>query len=204
MRLRRSVWLVVVLAVWIPVLAEEAPSSGSGTYQVDRGHTHIGFAVRHFGFTMVRGTFTDFSGVIRYDEKSPEQSSVQVTIKTASIESHNADRDEALRSPAFLDVEKYPEITFSSKRIESRDEKWVAVGDLTMHGVTKEISLPFSMAGPYESPAAGMAPVIGVDATLVIDRQEYGISFHRVLDNGALFVDNEVKIEINIEAILAE
>jgi len=168
-------------------------------YQIDPVHSSIGFTVRHMVIANVKGYFKEFSGTIYYDENDITRSSVSVTIKTASINTENPKRDAHLRSPDFFDAEKYPEITFKSKRILKEKDGYVAVGDLTMRGVTREIRIPFHILGKVTDPWGNTR--IGVEASLKLNRHDYGISWSQTLDNGGLVVGDEVKIDLNIEAV---
>jgi polyisoprenoid-binding protein YceI len=171
----------------------------AGTWTIDPSHSNISFAVRHLGLSTCRGRFDDYAGTIRIDAENPEKSSVQVTIKAASIDTDIAQRDEHLRGPDFFDVAKYPEMTFRSKRIEKgREDVYLAHGTLTMRGVSREIVLPFVAAGPVPDQRAGRR--IGFDADVRLNRQDYGLKFHQVLDNGALAIANNVDVSISVEA----
>ncbi len=174
-------------------------SLGADRYEIDPVHTSIGFAVRHFVINKVRGHFTNFSGTILYDEEDITKTSFSVTIKAASIDTRHFKRDKDLRSPDFLDVKKYPVITFQSTRIEKMGQGYVAIGTLTMHGVSKEIALPFTIPGKVKDPWGNTR--IGVEAAITVNRQDYGISWSQRMDSGGLVVGNEVQIEINVEAI---
>jgi polyisoprenoid-binding protein YceI len=110
-------------------------------------------------------------------------------------------RDDHLRNPDFFDAEKYPQITFKSTRVERRRGGMVATGMLTMHGVSREIALPFKVAGPIKDPRAGGR--IGIETRVRLNRQDYGLKYHQVLDNGALAIANDVDIEISLEAVPA-
>ena len=124
-------------------------------YFIDKNHSNVGFLIRHL-FTKVPGRFTDFSGQISFDEANPEQSRVEVTIKTASVNTDNDTRDKDLRSPNFLDVEKFPEMTFRSKSVKGTGQNTADVtGDLTMHGVTKEVVLEVDFTGRVRGRSAG-------------------------------------------------
>lgn len=171
---------------------------GADRYQIDPVHTVVGFSVRHLMINNVRGKFADFSGTILYDETDVTKSSVSVTIKTASINTGNPQRDADLKSSNFLEVTKYPEITFQSTRIEKRADGYVAVGMLTMRGVSKEIALPFTITGKIKDPWGKER--IGVDAGVTLNRQDWQISYSKTMDNGGLIVGNDVKIELNVEA----
>ncbi|MDQ7053998.1 MAG: YceI family protein [candidate division KSB1 bacterium] len=168
-------------------------------YQIDPVHSSIAFSVRHMVINKVKGNFKEFTGTILYDEKDISKSSVSVTIQAASIDTDNSKRDDHLRSADFFDVQKYPTITFKSKRIVKEGDGYVAIGDLTMHGVTREVRIPFQILGKVVDPWGNTR--IGVEASLILNRHDFGISWSKTLDNGGLVVGNEVMIELNIEAI---
>jgi len=174
-------------------------ATGAEKYQIDRTHSSITFSVKHLVITNVKGAFNDFSGSISYDADDITKSTVNVTIKVESIDTNDESRDDHLRNPDFFDVEKYPEITFVSDKIEKNDDGLIVHGKLTMHGITKEIAIPFTIAGPITGPRGNTR--MGVEASLKIDRKDFGITWNKVLDTGGLTVGNEVKIELNIEAI---
>lgn len=194
-----------LLASWnLPAIAGQ-PASGplSGTWTIDPPHSNVNFAIKHLGISAIRGRFDQFAGQIVADAANPEKSSVQVTIQVASIDTDVKLRDDHLRSPEFFDAEKYPEITFKSTRVDKgRDGGPIARGTLTMHGVSREVALPFKVAGPVPDPRAGSR--IGVETQLRLNRQDYGISYHQVLDNGVLALANDVDITISLEAIPAK
>ena len=182
------------------LVAVAAP--GADRYQIDPAHTQIGFSVRHLVISNVQGKFKEFSGTILYDGQDITKSSVSVTIKAASIDTGVEPRDVDLRSANFFDATKFPEVTFQSTRIEKRGEGYVALGTLTMHGVAKEVALPFSITGPIKDP--GGKQRLGVEASLTISRQDWGLSYSKAMDNGGLIVGNDVKIELNAEAVQTE
>ncbi len=167
------------------------------TYQLDRAHSRVNFAVKHLGVSTVRGEFQDFSVTLAVDEQDLAGSSVEVRIKAQSIDTGVADRDNHLRSGDFLDAATHPEIVFKSKHIEKDGEDYLAVGDLTIRGVTKEVRLPFTLGGPINM---GDHLRVGAEGTLTINRHDYGVSWSRVLDTGGLVVANDVKIEFAVEA----
>jgi polyisoprenoid-binding protein YceI len=142
----------------------------------------------------VTGKFTDFTIKITHDEADITRSSVSATIKTASINTGIARRDDHLRTADFFDAEKFPEITFQSKRIEKKGDKLFAIGDLSMRGVTKEITLPFTITGVNKSPS-GQA-TYGFSARMPINRQDYGVAFKR-RDNPD-FIGDVVEIQIDL------
>jgi polyisoprenoid-binding protein YceI len=168
------------------------------TYAIDKAHSSIGFQVRHL-FSNVPGKFDDFTGTIQFDEASPEQSSVEVSIKTASINTGVKMRDDDLRSPNFFDAAKFPELSFKSKSVKkTADNMFDVTGDLTMHGVTKEVVLKAELLGK----GAGMKPgsvLTGWDGTTAIKRSEFGLAWNKVIE-GTQVVGDDVKIELHIEA----
>ncbi len=175
------------------------PVKLTGTWQVDPMHTNINFAVRHSGVNLVRGRFNDFSGTIVADGEHISKSSVQIAIQAASIDTGVVPRDNHLKTADFFDVATYPQITFQSSRVTKKGSSYVAHGTFTMHGVSKEIDLPFQLSGPVKDGFG--TPRIGVQSKLRINRQDYGVKWSQALDNGALAVGNDVDIEINLEAI---
>jgi polyisoprenoid-binding protein YceI len=166
-------------------------------YKIDPVHSTVAFSVKHMVINTVHGRFNDYSGQILYDDKDPSKSTVNVTIKAASINTDNGQRDGHLKSADFLDVEKHPEITFQSKSVEKTGNGFVAHGVLTIRGVSKNVDLPFKLNGPI---VVGGSNLLGAEASLTINRQDYGVSWSKSLDSGGLVVANEVKIDINVEA----
>jgi polyisoprenoid-binding protein YceI len=137
-----------------------------------------------------------------YDAKDLGNSSVKVTIKTDSINTNQIDRDNHLRSPDFLDVQKFPAITFESTKIVKKGGTYEALGKLTIKGVTKEVRIPFALNGPVKDPWGNTR--IGIEGALTINRLDYGVSWNKTLDNGGLVVANDVKIDLVIEGVQAK
>ncbi len=173
-----------------------------GTWTIDPFHSNVSFAIKHMGLATIRGRFDEFAGTIVADSDHPEKASVQVTIKTASIDTDIPARDEHLRNPDFFDAAKYPEITFRSSRVEKTQNGFVAHGTLVMHGVSREVSLPFRLGGPVKDPRAGSR--LGVETRVRLNRQDYGLKYHQVLDNGVLALANDVNVAISLEAVPAK
>lgn len=192
----RTVRMTLLMVVTLGLLS---PAGAADQFEIDRSHSSVGFSVRHMMVTNVKGNFKDFSGTILYDDKDISKSSVNVTIKTASVDTDNENRDNDLRSPNFFDAAKYPEITFASKRVEKAGDGFTCIGTLTMHGVSKDVTVPFKIIGPVKDQRGNTR--IGIEASLTINRTDYGIVYSRALEGGGLVVGNEVKIEINLEAI---
>jgi polyisoprenoid-binding protein YceI len=169
------------------------------TYVVDPAHSNVGFSTKHLVISTVSGNFGQFEGTILFDEKDITKSSVNGTIKTASINTGNADRDKHLKSADFFDVEKFPEITFKSTKVEKAGDGAKVTGTLTIRGVSKEVSFPATVNGPIKDPYGNMK--IGLAAgPLTINRQDYGVSWSKKMDTGGLVVSDEVKIQIDAEA----
>jgi polyisoprenoid-binding protein YceI len=181
--------LILALA---PALAVAEPV----TYKVDADHSGVSFTIRHF-VSNTPGRFKDFDGTIKYDKAAPATSSVEFTIQAASIDTANNDRDEHLRGADFFDVQKFPTLTFVSTGVTPRDADTLDVtGDLTMHGVTKRITIPVEVLGSVKTPNGEKA---GFETTFTVNRKDYGIIWNRVLDSSTV-LGEDVKITVNIEA----
>jgi len=167
-------------------------------YDIDATHSTLGFAIKHMQVGTTRGGFNDYTGSVSYDPDDFSTFNAEATIQVNSIDTKVEARDKHLKSPEFFDAEKFPTITFSSTRLEKRGEGTVIVGSLTMKDITKEITFPVLISGPVKSPYG--ATVIGIEGETMINRQDYGISFSKALDNGGLMVDDMVKLVIEIEA----
>jgi polyisoprenoid-binding protein YceI len=186
-----------VLGYLLIVVAVCGSAFAADEYKIDPVHSSVRFTVKHMMVSTVPGRFGDFSGTIVYDDKDVSKSSVNVSIKSGSISTDNGQRDTHLKSGDFLDVEKFPEITFQSKSVAKKGDGFVAHGTLTIRGVAKEVDLPFTLTGPLATPRGKM---MGADASLTINRMDYGVSWSRSLDGGGVVVSNDVKIELNVEA----
>lgn len=172
----------------------------SGVYEFDRAHSSIGFRIKHLGLAEVPGNFTDYTGVIKYDGADVTKSSVEFTAKVVSINTGIEARDKHLRTADFFEAEKYPEMTFKSTKIEKKgDNSFVAIGDFTLKGVTKQISLPFTVNGFLKDERGGIK--MGASALTTINRQDYGLTWGKVLDNGVLALDNNVSVNLQVEAV---
>lgn len=185
-------------AAALAALVAAPAARAQDNYTLDPAHTSVGFKVRHMMVTNVKGSFGTVSGSIKFDPKKIENSSVEVTIDAASIDTNNEKRDTHLKSADFLDVATHPAITFKSKSIAKKGDQWVATGDLTIRGVTKVVELPFTLSGPATNPWGQQ--VIGVDGALQINRSDFGASWNKALEAGGVLVDETVYIEIGAEA----
>jgi polyisoprenoid-binding protein YceI len=182
--LARDVWLEVKNMNW----------------QIDNAHSHIGFRVRHMMISTVRGEFEEFWGSIDFDEENPEETTVDVTIDAASINTREEDRDNHLRSEDFLWAEEYPEITFKSSRVELVDEDHaVLTGDLTIRGETHEVELDVAYQGMAQSPWGTMSA--GFSATTTLNRKEWGLVWNKALETGGFLVGDKLDVEIEVELV---
>ena len=176
----------------------ETPSPG--TWKLDPSHTNVGFVARHLMVTKVRGRFTDVDGEIHIGE-TPEDSGVQVRIGAASIDSGDQRRDEHLRSPDFLDIERFPELTFRSTDVEVTGDTTLKVsGLLTIRAVSKPVVLDVEYEGVTADPWGNTKA--GFTATTEIEREQFGITWNAVLEGGGVLVSNKVKVEIDVQAAL--
>jgi len=188
----RRMLVVSAVALSAPTLA--------ATWQIDPAHSNVSFSVRHMMVSNVRGEFTKVSGTVEGDEKTPTQAVINATIDATSINTREAKRDDHLKSADFLDVAKYPTITFKSKRIEpSGTGQFKVTGDLTLHGVTREVVLDVSDVTPPIKDPMGKTRA-GAHAATKIDRKDFGINWSKTMDGGGLLVGNDVDISIDVEA----
>ena len=175
----------------------------TGDYNVDTSHTRIGFVARHAMVTKVRGAFNEFEGTATLDGANPAASHVEVTISTASIDTRNAQRDEHLRSNDFLAMQEYPQITFSSTGVRQVDDTTFEVtGDLTIKGVTKPITIPFTFEGAAKDPFGHLRA--GFEGSVTINRKDYGITWNAALETGGVLVSDKVTLEFEVSAIKQE
>jgi polyisoprenoid-binding protein YceI len=169
-------------------------------WNVDVAHSGVNFSVRHMVISKVRGKFAKFGGRLELDEKDLTRSTVEVHIDASSVDTGVGDRDNHLRSPDFLDVEKFPELTFKSKRIERvADDRYRVVGDLTIHGVTREVPLEVEAGGTTKDPWGNLR--VGFNARTHIDRRDYGLVWNKAIETGGVVVGDKVEIEIDLEAV---
>ncbi|WP_298330605.1 YceI family protein [Haloactinopolyspora sp.] len=172
----------------------------TGNYTLDPAHTRIGFVARHAMVTKVRGGFNDFEGDLYLDGEDPTKSTASVRIKTASIDTRNEQRDEHLRTNDFLDVEKYPEITFVSTGVEQLDETtYRLTGDLTIKDVTKPISIDFTYEGVATDPFGNVR--VGFEGSVTINRKDFNVQWNAPLETGGVLVSEKVTLEFEVSAI---
>jgi len=190
---RRLRWLAPVLAL------AAAPLFAADTYTVDKNHSDASFRIRHFA-SKVRGSFGDFEGTIQADPAKPELSSVVFTIKTASINTNNADRDKHLQSPDFFDAAKCPELSFkSSKIVPAGKDKFTVTGTLTMHCVSKEITVPVEFLGFSKDPWGNERASFDITTKLI--RKDWGINWNKALDAGGFMLSDDVEVTVSLETV---
>ncbi|HUP61089.1 MAG TPA: YceI family protein [Thermoanaerobaculia bacterium] len=192
MKLIRSILVIALFTT--PLFAQTAD-----TFSLDKAHSNATFRVRHL-MSNVNGSFRDFDIAVNLDRANPSGSSVEFTIQTASIDTGNTNRDDHLRSPDFFEVAKYPTITFKSTSVKAASkDKYDVTGDLTMHGVTKKVTLPVEFLG-FMKDARGNERA-GFAIATTINRKDYGIVWNRALDEGAVLLGEDVKVSIDLEVI---
>ncbi len=175
-------------------------SGETGTYNFDRAHTFIGFRIQHMGLIDVPGYFRDFTGSINFDAKEPGKSAVEFSAKMTSVDTGVTGRDNHLRTADFFEVEKYPEMTFKSTKVEKAGADWNVTGNLTMKGVTKSVTLPFKITGFIPgNERQGMR--MGVTAETVIDRRDFNVTYGNNLPSGVPTIGHDVTVWLQIEAV---
>jgi polyisoprenoid-binding protein YceI len=175
------------------------PGLVAGTWVVDPTHSNVGFTVRHLMVSKVRGQFAKFDGTITIAE-NPVESSVEATIDLNSIETRDPQRDAHLRSADFFEVEKYPTMTYRSTSVRPDGGDFIVDGELSLHGVTREVSLRLEFNGVNTDPWGGLRS--GFFAETEINRNDFGVDISMPLDGGGVVVGEKVKIQIDIEAVL--
>jgi polyisoprenoid-binding protein YceI len=184
-------------------MAPEGQSPTRTVWKLDPAHTDVQFSSRHMMVTTVRGRFTHVDGTIVLDEVNPTQSSVEVDIVAASLDSHQEQRDAHLKSADFLDVEHYPTITFRSTRIEPTNASHArVVGELTIRGVTREVVLDTEFFGRQKHVMGHQ--ITGFSATTTINRKDWGLTWNMPIETGGWLVGDTIKVEIDVEAVLQQ
>ena len=191
----RRAFVIVLLAA----VAAGPAAAAESTWEIDPAHSSVQFSVRHMMVSNVRGEFRKVSGTVQGDETDPTTAKVEATIDTTSIDTRNEKRDAHLKSADFLDTEKFPTMTFKSKKIEKTGEhRYRVTGDLTLHGVTREVTL--DVEGPSAAVKDPMGNVrVGATATAKINRQDFGITWSKSLDGGGVMVGDDIGVTIDVE-----
>jgi len=178
--------------------AHEVPAAGN--WNIDRSHTSVEFVARHLMIAKVRGRFTDVAGTIEIGD-APEQSSAHVTIQAASISTGDEARDAHLRSPDFLDVERFPTLEFHSITVKNEGSQWLLAGDLTIRDVTRPVVLEVEFDGAAADPWGNSK--IAFSATTQVNREDFGLTWNAPLEAGGVVVGPKVRIDLNVEAVKA-
>ena len=179
---------------------QERTGTLTGEYTIDPSHSQIGFTARHAMVTKVRGAFNEYDGSGYFDADNPSNSRLELTIKAASIDTRNADRDNHLRSNDFFDMETYPEIRFVSTNVESAgDDRYKVTGDLTIKDVTKPVTIDFEVTGAAVDPFQNQR--IGLEGRTTINRKDWGVNWNAALEAGGVLVSEKVNLEFDVSAI---
>lgn len=175
-----------------------ATTAHAETWVVDKGHSNVNFQVRHL-MSKVNGRFTDFSGTVEADAAKPEAAAVEFTIKSATIDTSNADRDKHLRTADFFDAEKYPEITFKGKKVTAKGkDQFEVAGTLTIRGIAKDVTLPVTFLGTGKDPWGNEKA--GFETSVTLNRKDFGMVWNKTLDSGGVLLADEVLVTIALEA----
>ncbi|MGD0119391.1 MAG: YceI family protein [Candidatus Binatus sp.] len=186
--------IAIAMLIALPVLAH------ADTWQIDPAHTNVEFTVRHMMISNVKGQFQKTTGTITINGNDPASATIDATIDASSVDTRVERRDTHLKSPDFLDVAKYPTITFKSTKVEAAGPgKFKVTGDLTLHGVTKPVVLDVESSGAPVKVMGGLHA--GASATTKINRSDFGLSWNKALETGGVVVGDEVAISIDVEAI---
>jgi polyisoprenoid-binding protein YceI len=188
--------LAFLLALFLAVSA----AAQTSIWTIDPKHSTAQFTVRHLAISNVSGNFTNVTGTIDLNEKDITQSQVSAVIDVSSVDTRVSDRDKDLRSPNFFDVEKYPTIEFKSKRIVNSGGKLQVIGDLTMHGTTREVTLDVDGPAPQLNDPWGNVRR-GFSASTTLNRKDFGLTYNHALKTGEAVVGDNVKIQIDLELI---
>ncbi|MBX9771016.1 MAG: YceI family protein [Candidatus Obscuribacterales bacterium] len=191
---------LLVSGLLLPVSAKEQIATSTG-WTIDPAHSSARFAIKHMMVSNVNGSFGKVTGNVQYDGKNLPAANVDAVIDVASINTNEPKRDEHLKGKDFFDVEKYPTITFKSKKITTTEDGFKILGTLTMHGVSKDITLNSEAMGPVVN-AHGKTRT-GTSASAKINRKDFGISYNQALDNGGAIVGDDVKVTLDVELVQA-
>lgn len=188
--------IIMVIAV-----AMASTNVWAGNYKLDESHTQVGFKIKHLVISTVSGRFNKFVGNFEFDPKKGEIKSLNVEIEASSIDTNEADRDKHLKSSEFFDVEKFPKLTFVSKKTVTKENKPTKIeGELTIHGIKKSVTLEVDYKGSTTDPWGNER--IAFEASTQVNRKDYGLKWNKNLDKGGVMIADDVKILIEGEALL--
>ena len=189
-----------IVAIWAVSTLIASTAMALDTYKVDPAHSSVNFSVDHMVVNTVHGRFRQFEGTVTVDpDNGNAMKGASGTIQAKSIDTDIEKRDNHLRSPDFFDAEKFPTITFESTEVKKDGNGQVLIGKFTMHGVTKDVSLPFTLKGPIKSPMGGT--IMGFEVNAKLNRKDYGLTWNKVIEAGGLMVGEDVTIQINTELV---
>ncbi len=174
-----------------------APALTAAEWRIDPNHSAAQFAVKHMTVSTVRGHFGKMTGTVDYDPANPTAAKVQAEVDVSSVDTRNAKRDDHIRSPDFFDAAKYPTMTFKSTRVEQSGDRLKLIGNLTIRGVTREVT--FDLDGPVPPVDTGRGPRTGATATTTINRKDFGMTWNRMIEAGGVTVGDEVILTIDVE-----
>jgi polyisoprenoid-binding protein YceI len=191
---KTAIAIAMAIVVALPVLAH------ADSWQIDPSHTSVEFTVRHMMISNVKGQFQKTTGTITANGNDPASAKIDVTIDASSVDTRVERRDAHLKSPDFLDVAKFPTITFKSTKVEADGpNKWKMTGDLTMHGVTRPVVLDVEGSGPSIQVMGHTRA--GASATTKIKRSDFGLTWNKALETGGVLVGDDIAISIDVEAV---
>jgi polyisoprenoid-binding protein YceI len=200
MRITKGILALVVALFSISLAGYDESRAEAVSYAIDPDHSQVIFKVKHMGISTVTGRFDLMEGSYTFDDKDIGNSSVETTIQTASVNTNKQKRDDHLKSPDFLNVDKYPTITFKSKEVKKGEgDDFTIVGDLTINGVTKQVELDAEYGGKAVDPMGNERTAFTAETK--INRKDYGLTWNKTLDSGGLVVGDDVKIELEVEGI---
>jgi polyisoprenoid-binding protein YceI len=171
----------------------------TGDYTLDPAHSRIGFIARHAMVTKVRGSFKEWEGTAHIDTTDPAASSVSLVIKTASVDTGSADRDGHLASADFFDAATHPDLTFTSTAVTREGSTWTIVGDLTIKGTTKPVTVEFEETGSARDPFGNVR--VGFEGETTVNRKDWGLTWNAALETGGVLVSEKIKLEFDVSAI---
>jgi polyisoprenoid-binding protein YceI len=196
-KLMRTMWvLAAALALGVGMTAAQ-----TSNWAIDKSHSEADFSVKHLGISTVHGSFRGVSGVVKFEAGNSAVWGVEATVDVNTVDTGVAQRDQALRSPEFFDVAKYPTMTFKSTSVKTQGSTYLVTGDLTLHGVTKPVTLTLESPGNEQVGMDAKSVHRGFTATTTINRQDFGLTWNGTLKSGESVVGNDIKIELDIEAV---
>jgi polyisoprenoid-binding protein YceI len=198
----RTVWtLAAALMVSAGTMAAQAHDPQAHDWTIDKSNSEADFSVQHMGISTVHGSFRGVSGVVKFEAGNPSVWSVEATIDVSTVDTGIAARDNHLKSADFFDVAKYPTISFKSTGVKTQGSTYLIAGDLTLHGVTKPVTLSLESPGSEQVGMDAKSVHRGFTATTTINRQDFGLKWNGTLKSGEAVVGNDIKIELDIEAV---